>query len=72
VVDDDGHVLVLAVGEFVDADVRQIVEPVLVLVAHEYAALPAQVRQHLVCRVVDRIEPIVQKHQIEGLLMGVP
>lgn len=38
----------------------------------EYAALPAQVREHLVCRVVDRIEPIVQKHTIEGLLMGRP
>ena len=43
------------------------------LVTHEeHAALPAQVREHLVCRVVDRIEPIVQKHTIEGLLMGRP
>jgi len=43
------------------------------LVTHaEHAALPAQVREHLVCRVVDRIEPIVQKHTIEGLLMGTP
>ncbi len=43
------------------------------LVTHaEYAAFPAAVREHLVCRVVDRIEPIVQKHTIAGLLMGQP
>lgn len=33
-------------------------------------ALPAIARDHLVCRIVDRLEPIVQKHQIEGLVMG--
>lgn len=33
-------------------------------------ALPPVARDHLVCRVVDRLEPIVQKHQIEGLVMG--
>ena len=32
--------------------------------------LPAAARDHLVCRVVDRLEPIVQKHQIEGLVMA--
>jgi hypothetical protein len=32
--------------------------------------LPSAVRDHLVCRMVDRLEPIVQKHQIEGLVMG--
>jgi hypothetical protein len=32
--------------------------------------LPPEVRRHLVCRVVDRLEPIVQKHQIEGLVMA--
>jgi hypothetical protein len=32
--------------------------------------LPQVARDHLVCRVVDRLEPIVQKHQIEGLAMG--
>ena len=38
------------------------------LVTHaEYAAFPASVRQHLICRVVDQIVPIVQKHTIEGL-----
>jgi hypothetical protein len=33
-------------------------------------SLPAVVRDHLVCRVVDELEPIVQKHDIEGLMMG--
>lgn len=32
--------------------------------------LPQQVRDHLVCRQVDQLEPIVQKHQIEGLVMA--
>jgi hypothetical protein len=27
-------------------------------------------RDHLVCRVAERLEPIVQKHQAEGLVMG--
>jgi len=35
-----------------------------------HACLPEQVRDHLRCRVVDRLEPIVQKHDIEGLMMG--
>jgi phytanoyl-CoA dioxygenase PhyH len=35
-----------------------------------YEALPEEVRQHLTCRVVDRLEPIVQAHTIEGLIMG--
>lgn len=33
-------------------------------------SLPDSVRQHLVCRVVDKLEPIVQAHKIEGLLMA--
>jgi ectoine hydroxylase-related dioxygenase (phytanoyl-CoA dioxygenase family) len=37
-----------------------------------FDALPEQLRQHLHCRVVDRLEPIVQKHTIEGLVMGAP
>ena len=36
-----------------------------------YDALPAQVRDHLVCRVVDALVPVSQKHDIEGLVMGV-
>jgi hypothetical protein len=35
-------------------------------------ALPDDVRRHLHCRVVDRLAPIVQKHQIEELVMGAP
>jgi hypothetical protein len=35
-----------------------------------YARLPQAVREHLTCRVVDRLEPIVQAHTIEGLMMG--
>ncbi len=37
-----------------------------------YDTLPEHVRRHLHCRVVDRLEPIVQKHQIEELEMGTP
>lgn len=35
-----------------------------------YESLPRYVRDHLVCRVVDRLIPITQKHDIEGLVMG--
>ena len=35
-----------------------------------YEGLPEEVRRHLTCRVVDRLEPIVQAHSIEGLMMG--
>lgn len=34
--------------------------------------LPDEVRRHLACRVVDTLEPIVQRHTIEGLVMGAP
>jgi hypothetical protein len=38
---------------------------------HGYAAsLPEEVRRHLTYRAVDRLEPIVQAHTIEGLMMG--
>lgn len=36
-----------------------------------FDALPAPVRQHLVCRIVDELVPVTQKHDIEGLVMGV-
>ena len=36
------------------------------------ASLPGQVRRHLHARVVDELVPIVQKHTIEGLVMGAP
>ena len=35
-----------------------------------YATLPQAVRDRLVCRVVDKLEPITQKHDIEGLEWG--
>lgn len=35
-----------------------------------FEALPDAVRGHLTCRLVDELEPIVQLHQIEGLVMG--
>lgn len=42
-----------------------------ITVTHDYwASLPDDVRRHLDARVVDRLEPVVQKHDIEGLVMG--
>ncbi|RYG02449.1 MAG: phytanoyl-CoA dioxygenase, partial [Chitinophagaceae bacterium] len=35
-----------------------------------YNQLPEYVKQHLTCRIVDKLEPIVQAHTIEGLMMG--
>ena len=34
-------------------------------------ALPRSVRDHLICSVVDKLIPVSQKHDIEGLVMGV-
>jgi ectoine hydroxylase-related dioxygenase (phytanoyl-CoA dioxygenase family) len=36
-----------------------------------YDSLPEGLRDHLRCKVVDELEPLVQKHDIEGLVMGV-
>lgn len=36
-----------------------------------HEALPETAKKHLVCRVVDELVPITQKHDIEGLVMGV-
>jgi hypothetical protein len=35
-----------------------------------YESLPVYLREHLTCRLVDKLEPIVQAHSIEGLMMG--
>ncbi len=35
-----------------------------------YNSLPHNIQHHLNCRLVDSLEPIVQKHSIEGLMMG--
>jgi hypothetical protein len=41
-----------------------------VMVTREYhEAMPQTLREHLVCRVVDTLSPIVQKHDIEGLVL---
>lgn len=32
-----------------------------------WASLPPRVRDHLICEVVDELQPITQKHQIDGL-----
>jgi hypothetical protein len=37
-----------------------------------HESLPESVRRHLHSRVVDELVPIVQKHTIEGLVMGAP
>jgi hypothetical protein len=40
-----------------------------VMVTREYfEAMPDMVRQHLVCRVVESLVPVSQKHEIEGLV----
>ncbi|MDQ6935220.1 MAG: phytanoyl-CoA dioxygenase, partial [Actinomycetota bacterium] len=40
-------------------------------VTHGYwQRLPESGQSHLKCPIVDELEPIVQKHQIEGLVMG--
>ncbi|HWJ89548.1 MAG TPA: phytanoyl-CoA dioxygenase family protein [Flavisolibacter sp.] len=35
-----------------------------------YQQLPDELKKHLTCRLVDDLEPIVQAHTIEGLMMG--
>jgi hypothetical protein len=35
-----------------------------------YAELPEELKRHMTCRVVEELEPIVQAHTIEGLVMG--
>ncbi|MDQ1709398.1 MAG: hypothetical protein QOG49_783, partial [Frankiaceae bacterium] len=37
-----------------------------------YETLPDVARRHLDCRIVEQLVPIVQKHTIEGLVMGAP
>jgi hypothetical protein len=37
-----------------------------------YDSVPNDMRRHLLCRVVEKLEPIVQKHTIEDLVMGEP
>jgi hypothetical protein len=41
----------------------------LMVTRRYHDAMPRQLREHLVCRVVDSLSPIVQKHDIEGLVL---
>ncbi len=61
------HTLVLGVDA---PDARNAERHDLQFSSAYYATLPDGVRPHLTCRVVDRLEPIVQAHTIEGLVMG--
>jgi hypothetical protein len=42
----------------------------LQLTRHYFETLPAQIKDYLTYRLVDKLEPIVQAHTIEGLMMG--
>ena len=35
-----------------------------------YDSLPASIQEHVFCEIVERLEPITQRHDIEGLVMG--
>jgi hypothetical protein len=35
-----------------------------------YESLPQSLQEHLTCRLVEHLEPVVQAHSIEGLMMG--
>ena len=43
----------------------------LALTRSYYESLDPSLREHLLCRVVDELAPITQRHDIEGLVMGV-
>ena len=60
---------VLIVG-VVAGDVANPDEHDLELSRSYYESLPADLREHLLCRVVDSLTPITQRHDIEGLVMG--
>ncbi len=61
------HTLVLGVDA---PDARNAERHDLQFTRAYYAQLPESVHQHLTCRQVDALEPIVQAHTIEGLVMG--
>jgi hypothetical protein len=41
----------------------------LMVTRRYHESMPRALREHLVCRVVDTLSPIVQKHDIEGLVL---
>jgi Phytanoyl-CoA dioxygenase (PhyH) len=53
-----------------DTDPDEIEVHDLVVTRRYFDALPEALRPHLRCTVVDELAPIVQKHDIEGLMMG--
>ena len=55
----------------VAGDVANPDEHDLEVTSHYFQSLPETLRERLLCRVVDRLEPITQRHDIEGLVMGV-
>src|SRR3954467_5823732 len=61
------HTLVLGVDA---PDARNADRHDLQFSSSYYATLPEALRRHLTCRVVNSLEPIVQGHTIEGLVMG--
>ena len=68
----DGTRAVLILGMVTgDTDPSEIAVHDLVVTRGYFDALPEAVRRHLHCTVVDHeLTPIVQKHDIEGLMMG--
>lgn len=60
-------VLVLGVEA---ADATKAVAHDLQVTRSYYESLPETLQPHLSCRLVDRLEPVVQGHTIEGLVMG--
>jgi hypothetical protein len=53
-----------------DTDPSEIEVHGMVLTRRYFDTLPEAVRPHLHCTLVDELTPIVQKHDIEGLMMG--
>jgi Phytanoyl-CoA dioxygenase (PhyH) len=53
-----------------DVDPRDIEVHDIVVTRAYYDGLPESVRSHLRCTVVDELRPLIQKHDIEGLMMG--
>lgn len=53
-----------------DTDPADIEVHDLVVTRSYFQSLPAAVRDHLRCTVVEELRPIEQKHDIEGLMMG--
>jgi hypothetical protein len=53
-----------------EARVRSTVVSAATVVMSDLSGVPEDLRRHLTCRVVNSLEPIVQGHTIEGLVMG--